>query len=417
MAIQSAETTLTFDENIGLIARFFRGAKWYGAEWYITVSGAVILVLIFLMTFLAPHLAPYDPVKSVGSPFTPPGKGHQVLIVRSDEETIQQPADLAGTLVGVRANTTGQFVALELDAKVKKFYNIEECFAALTEGQVGALLVEENVAAEFMPTYGDRLKQIGKPFGPTFALGTDNLGRDVLSRIIFGARAVLLVAILSAGFSALVGVPTGLLSGFIGGTIDRVLSLIMDSIYSFPGLILAIAMAAVLQLQMQQVLKNVTGAIGLRLSGDQTAVITGTMTTTVAIAVVYMPTFFRMVRGQVLAIKQQLYVEAARSLGARPLTILFQYIFPNVIASIVVIFSVNIADAILTEAGLSFIGLGLPPPTPDWGYDISKGRQFLAAGQWWMVTFPGLMIILVAMGFSMFGEGLSEILNPRLAEV
>jgi len=208
----------------------------------------------------------------------------------------------------------------------------------------------------------------------------------------------------------------GLMSGFVGRTFDRVLSLIMDSVYSFPGLILAIAMAAVLQLSMREALKNAAAAIGASLSSDQIAVLTGTLTTTVAIAVVYMPTFFRMVRGQVLAIKEQLYVEAARSLGARATTILFRYIFPNVIASIVVIFSVNIADAIITEAGLSFIGLGLPPPTPDWGYDISKGQQFLASGQWWMVTFPGLMIVLVAMGFSMFGEGLSEILNPRLTE-
>lgn len=415
MATQSVET-IPISENIGLIARFFRGAKWYGAEWYITVSGGIILILIFLMTILAPHLAPYDPVKPVGSPFTAPGGGRQVLIVRSEEEATQKPADLAGILVGVRANSTGQFRALELGAEVKKFYEIEECFPALTEGQVDALVVEEYVAPEFIPAYANRLKQVGEPFGQTFALGTDNLGRDILSRVIFGARAVLLVAVLSASFSALVGIPVGLLSGFIGGALDRVLSLIMDSVYSFPGLILAIAMAAVLQLQMQRVLENVMATIGARLSGDQIAVITGTMTTTVAIAVVYVPTFFRMVRGQVLAIKQQLYVEAARSLGAKATTTLFQYVFPNVIASIVVIFSVNIADAIITEAGLSFIGLGLPPPTPDWGYDISKGRQFLAAGQWWMVTFPGLMIVLVAMGFSMFGEGLSEILNPRLTE-
>ena len=415
MADQSVESHVMLDD-VGLIARFFRGAKWYGTEWYITVFGGVILVLILLMTILAPHLAPHDPVKSVGSPFTAPGEGRQILIVRTEEESIQGPGHLAGVLVGVRANSTGQFRALELGAEVKKFYDIEECFQALAEGQVNAILVEEALGPEFMPAFGDRLTQVGKAFGQTFALGTDNLGRDVLSRIIFGARAVLLVAVMSAGFSAVVGVSVGLLSGFVGGTLDRVLSLIMGSIYSFPGLILAIAMAAVLQLQMQQVLRRVAEAVSLSLTGDQIAVMTGTMTTTVAIAVVYMPTFFRMVRGQVLAIKQQLYVEAARSLGAKPSTILFRYVFPNVIASIVVIFSVNIADAILTEAGLSFIGLGLPPPTPDWGYDISKGRQFLAAGQWWMVTFPGLMIVLVAMGFSMFGEGLSEILNPRLTE-
>ena len=317
MATQSVET-IPISENIGLIARFFRGAKWYGAEWYITVSGGIILILIFLMTILAPHLAPYDPVKPVGSPFTAPGGGRQVLIVRSEEEATQKPADLAGILVGVRANSTGQFRALELGAEVKKFYEIEECFPALTEGQVDALVVEEYVAPEFIPAYANRLKQVGEPFGQTFALGTDNLGRDILSRVIFGARAVLLVAVLSASFSALVGIPVGLLSGFIGGALDRVLSLIMDSVYSFPGLILAIAMAAVLQLQMQRVLENVMATIGARLSGDQIAVITGTMTTTVAIAVVYVPTFFRMVRGQVLAIKQQLYVEAARSLESSP---------------------------------------------------------------------------------------------------
>ena len=415
MAPQSSET-IPKAHHVGLIARFFRGAKWYGAEWYITVVGALILVVVFLMTVLAPQLAPYDAVKQVASPFTPPGEGRQILIVRLGETAIQNPADLAGLAVGVRANSSGQFRALELGASVEKYYEIDLCFQALADGQVAAILVEETVGPQFLPAYAADLQQVGEPFGPTFLLGTDNLGRDVLSRIIFGARAVLLVAVISAGVSALVGIPLGLLSGFVGGAPDRIISLIMDSIYSFPGLILAIAMAAVLQLQMRELLNHVAQALGASLSGDQTAVLTGTMTTTVAIAVVYMPTFFRMVRGQVLAIKQQLYVEAARSLGAKAATILNRYILPNVIPSIVVVFSVNVADAILTEAGLSFIGLGLPPPTPDWGYDISKGRQFLPSGQWWMVTFPGLMIVLVATGFSMFGEGMSEILNPRLSD-
>jgi peptide/nickel transport system permease protein len=402
--------------DVGLIARFFRGAKWYGAEWYITVVGASILVVIFFMTVLAPHLAPYDAVKQVASPFTPPGEGRQVLIVPLGEMVVQGPADLAGLTVGVRANSSGQFQALESGASVEKYYEVEECFKALADGQVAAILVEEAVGEQYLPAYAADLKQVGEPFGPTFLLGTDNLGRDVLSRIIYGARAVLLVAVISAGVSALVGIPLGLLSGFVGGTLDRIISLVMDSVYSFPGLILAIAMAAVLQLQMRELLNRVAEALGASLSGDQIAVMTGTMTTTVAIAVVYMPTFFRMVRGQVLAIKEQLYVEAARSLGAKAGTILNRYILPNVIPSIVVVFSVNVADAILTEAGLAFIGLGLPPPTPDWGYDISKGREFLPSGQWWMVTFPGLMIVLVATGFSMFGEGMSEILNPRLSE-
>lgn len=286
----------------GLLARFLRGRKWYGTEWYMTVIGGLIVVFILgltLASFFTPRLAPYDPESRVGDPFAPPGGQH--------------------------------------------------------------------------------------------IFGTDQLGRDIFSRIIYGAQIVLQVALLSAVFSLVVGVPLGLISGFLGGRLDRVLSLVMDSIYSFPGLILAIALAALL------------GA--------------GVLNMSVAIAVVYVPIFFRLVRGQVLSIKEQLYVEAARSLGARGRTVLWRYIFPNVIPSIVVVFSLNIADAIITEAGLAFVGLGVDPSRPDWGYDIYRGRSELVGGRWWPVTFPGLAIALVALGFSLFGEGLSEILNPRLTEV
>jgi len=285
----------------GLLARFLRGRKWYGTEWYMTVIGGLIVAFIVVLTlasFLTPNLAPYNPEARSGAPFEPPNTAH--------------------------------------------------------------------------------------------LFGTDQLGRDIFSRIIYGAQIVLQVALLSAMFSLVVGVPLGLFSGFVGGRLDRVLSLVMDSIYSFPGLILAIALAAML------------GA--------------GVLNISIAIAVVYVPIFFRLVRGQVLSIKEELYVEAARSLGARGRTILWEYIFPNVIPSIVVVFSLNIADAIITEAGLAFIGLGVDPSRPDWGYDIYRGRAELVGGRWWPVTFPGLAIALVALGFSMFGEGLSEILNPRLTE-
>jgi peptide/nickel transport system permease protein len=187
-----------------------------------------------------------------------------------------------------------------------------------------------------------------------------------------------------------VGIPLGLLSAFFGGGVDRVLSLVMDSIYSFPGLILAIAMAALLG--------------------------PGMLNIAIAIAVIYVPVYFRLVRSKVLSVKEEVYVEAARSLGAAALTILVLYVFPNVIPSIVVIFSVNVADSILTEAGLSFLGLGLPPPTPDWGFDLSAGKRFVPSGYWWIITFPGAMIALLTLGFSMLGEGLNEILNPRLTE-
>lgn len=221
-------------------------------------------------------------------------------------------------------------------------------------------------------------------------MGTDNLSRDVWSRVVYGARTILGVAIAAALLSAIIGIPLGLLSGFAGGVFDRVLSLVMDSVYSFPGLILAIAFAAMLG--------------------------PGVINITLAVAVVYIPTYFRLVRGQTLSIKEEVYVEAARAIGARRGTILGRYIFPNVIATVVVVLSLNIADAIMTEAALSYIGLGLPAGIPDWGMDLSMGKKFLPSGVWWMITFPGLMIMLLALGFTMLGEGLAEILNPRLLE-
>ena len=221
-------------------------------------------------------------------------------------------------------------------------------------------------------------------------MGTDNLQRDVFSRIIFGARTILGVAILAAIISSLAGITMGLISGFSGGVFDRVLSLIMDSVYSFPGLILAIAFAAMLE--------------------------PGIISITFAVAVIYIPTYFRLVRGQTLTIKEDLYVEAARAIGAPGITILWKYIFPNVIATTAVVFTMNVGDAIMIEAALTYLGLGLPPSVVDWGMDLAMGKKFLPSGQWWLITFPGAMISLLAVGFTMLGEGLSEILNPRLLE-
>ncbi|MEW5815946.1 MAG: ABC transporter permease, partial [Spirochaetota bacterium] len=217
-----------------------------------------------------------------------------------------------------------------------------------------------------------------------------NLSRDIFSRMVHGSRTILGVAFAAAILSSLVGISLGLISGFIGGILDRLLSLVMDSVYAFPGLILAIAFAAMLG--------------------------PGIINITLAISVIYIPTYFRLVRGQTLSIKEEVYVEAARAIGARRAVILWQYIFPNVIATVVVIFSLNIADAIMTEAALSYIGLGLPAGVPDWGMDLAMGKKFLPSGTWWMITFPGMMIMVLALGFTMFGEGLSEILNPRLLE-
>jgi len=232
----------------------------------------------------------------------------------------------------------------------------------------------------------------GNPSPPSaqFPLGTDDVGRDMLSRVLAGGGVMLQVAIVSVLVCLVIGVPLGLFSSHTGGLVDKFFSLIMDSIYAFPGLILAIAIALVLG----------RGVINMALS----------------IAVVYVPSYFRVIRSQVLSIKELPYVEAANAAGAKKRTVLFRYIFPNVLPSIVVVATVNFADAILTAAGLTFIGMGVPVNIADWGWDLSNGQHLLPSGSWWVIAFPGIMIILLALGFTLMGEGLSELLNPRLEQ-
>lgn len=238
----------------------------------------------------------------------------------------------------------------------------------------------------FTPNVGPRLS----PPSSEYPFGTTRLGQDMLSRVLTGGPVMLQVAFLSALLCFVVGVPIGLFSSYIGGAIDKTFSMVMDSMYAFPGLVLAIAIAAMFE----------RGVISMSL----------------AIAVVYIPSYFRVVRSQVLTIKELPYTTAAKAAGAKWHTVLFTHILPNMVPSIVVVASVNFADAILTAAGLTFVGLGVQVDVPDWGYDLTSGRRDLASGAWWVITFPGLMIILLALGFTLIGEGLSELTSPRLKE-
>jgi len=377
------------DENIGILNRIWRGRIWYGAEWYITVFGGGLLVLIILMTIFAPLISPFNPNDLIAAPFIPPGGGQLALLARAGESSNFDLENLDGMMVGVQRNKGGGEAAVAMGAQEQRFMTQDDLLTGLQNGTVDLIFVDMEETEELLDKY-EGLEVAASGIGRVYWLGTDNLGRDVVSRIIWGSRTVMGVALSASLLSLSLGVSIGLLSGFAGGRLDKFLSLLMDSIYSFPGLILAIAMVSMLG--------------------------PGIVNVAVAVSVVYIPTFFRVVRGQVLSIKEELYVEAARSLGAKSLSILRLYILPNVVPSIVVVLSLSVADAILTEAGLSFIGLGLPPDIPDWGYDVSKGASFLVAGHWWLVTFPGIMITLVATGFSLLGEGLSEILNPRLVK-
>lgn len=241
-----------------------------------------------------------------------------------------------------------------------------------------ALLADYIAPFRYDETAGNPLS----PPNPVNPMGTDNLGYDVWSRIVYGSRTVIFVVFSSIIISAILGIPAGLVSGYIGGKLDKVLSFIMDSIYAFPSLVLAIALAVVLG--------------------------PSPVNAAIAIAIVYVPTYFRMVRGQVLSVKTEPFIEVNRALGIPLARMLFRHILPHLGPTVMVVFSLSSTDAVLTEAALSFLGLSVQPPTPDWGYELYKGKGFLLSGAWWMVFFPGLMITLLAMGFALISEGLSK---------
>jgi peptide/nickel transport system permease protein len=218
-------------------------------------------------------------------------------------------------------------------------------------------------------------------------MGTDQLHRDVFSRVIAGGKASLIVAFGAVALSMSIGSVLGWISGFSGGFLDRFLSLTMDAIYSFPSMILAIVLVAMFG-----------AGIGPMIW---------------AVGVVYIPTYFRVTRAEVLQVRETTYVEAVRAVGASNVRIILRHVAPNTVNAIMAVSSFNLADAILTVAALSFLGFGLPPPAPDWGFDIQNGQKFLQSGSWWLITFPGLMIIALSLGFGLVGEGISDLVNPK----
>jgi len=260
----------------------------------------------------------------------------------------------------------------------------------LAGGVIVVLVMLMTLLAPFLspfdPTEPTDAPRLEPPRSPHY-MGTDQLQRDVFSRVLHGGRIPILVALTSVAVSLSIGTAVGWIAGFAGGRVDRVLSLLMDAVYSFPALILAIAIVAVLG--------------------------PGLVNMTAAIAFVYIPAYFRVARAQVLVIRAQEFVEAAQAVGASRTRTLLRHIAPNTLPAVMTVPSFNVADAILTEAALSFLGFGLPPPTPDWGFDIQNGQKFVQSGFWWLVTFPGAMIILLAVGFGMIGEGVNDLLNPH----
>jgi peptide/nickel transport system permease protein len=226
-----------------------------------------------------------------------------------------------------------------------------------------------------------------KPPSLEHLLGMDQLGRDVLSRLLFGARISLTVGFLVVASAGTIGTLVGLISGYAGGLVDEGLMRLTDIFFAFPPLILAMSIA---------------GALGPSLNNAM-----------IAIAVVTWPVYARLVRGQVLALKQREFVEAARGVGASTLRILFRHLLPNTLAPILVQASFDMGGAILAAAGLSFIGFGARPPTPEWGVMISEGSKFFST-QPWLSFFPGLAILLTVTAFNLIGDGLRDAFDPRL---
>ena len=399
-------------DKVGFVRKLFLARKWYKGDWWFVLISAILLVFIILLGIFPQWFAPYDPKEEVGPSLLKPGeKTPSFLLLTSNENPAETFHDIAdktnkiGYLMGSQATQTirdtvdrlneqseEEGTGIRYNPRGARFETVQEGLEALTQGEIDGFVATEGELGTALEQYPNVsiLEEMRSSKAESFTLGTNQLGQDILSRIIWGTRIALIVGLSSALISFVIGVPLGLFSGFIGGPLDRILTLIMDSLYTFPGLILAIAIASVLGAGMGNII--------------------------VAIAVIYIPTYFRIVRGQTLTVKNELYVEAAKSLGTKMKTILLKYIFPNVLPSVVIIFSVNVADAILTEAGLSFIGLGLPPDTPDWGIDLARGQDYVRSA-WWLITFPGGMVSLVTLAFSMLGESLSEILNPRLSEL
>ena len=226
-----------------------------------------------------------------------------------------------------------------------------------------------------------------KPPGSSHLFGTDELGRDILARLTYGVRASLEAGVISVGLALVLGVPMGLLAGHFGGWLDEVLMRVADTLWSFPGLVLAIAIESILG--------------------------PGLANAMVAIGIVYAPVFARLVRSQTLSVREYEYVEAARSIGANDARIMVSYIWPNVSTPVLVQASLMLGQAILFEAALSFLGLGVPPPTPAWGSMLRTAYQYIQLDPWYSL-FPGAAIFMTVLGFNLFGDGLRQALDPRL---
>lgn len=229
-------------------------------------------------------------------------------------------------------------------------------------------------------------RRLKPPTGP-FPFGTDNLGRDILSRVILGARGALMVAFTVVGLSMTIGIPLGLIAGYRSGIVSEIIMRITDAVLAIPQLVLALALAQLMSPSLESAM--------------------------LALSLTYWPFFTRIVYAEARRLSRSVFVDALRGIGARPLRIVFLHILPNAASPIIVRATIGLGFTILTAAVLGFLGMGATPPAPDWGLTIAQSRVYLP-GAWWYALYPGLAILLTVMGFNLLGDGLRDLVDPRL---
>ncbi|HEX5298784.1 MAG TPA: ABC transporter permease [Streptosporangiaceae bacterium] len=263
----------------------------------------------------------------------------------------------------------------------------------ITAGGAVALLIV--LVALFAPLLAPYPADAGSATNPVAALqapslhhlfGTDQVGRDVFSRVLYGARVSPLVALLVLVIACLVGIPLGVVAGYFGGVADEAIMRITDIFLAFPSLLLSLAFAAVLPPSLTSL--------------------------TIAIAITWWPWYTRLIRGQAASVAGRPYVESCRALGIPAWRILLRHVLPNSVTPLIVQVSLDVGGVILTASALSFLGLGAQDPTPDWGLMVAEGQNYFTT-QWWLVTYPGLAILLTALAFNLLGDGLRDVLDPR----
>jgi peptide/nickel transport system permease protein len=262
--------------------------------------------------------------------------------------------------------------------------------SAIAGVAVLAILILLAILAPIISSYDPTAIALRSKLMPPSAahpFGTDEFGRDILTRIFYGARISLPVGLIALAIGVSLGTLVGLVAGFYGKYVDGLLMWVVDVLLAFPGLLLALLVVAILGVDLKHVM--------------------------IAVGISMIPRFARLVRGTVLSAKENLYVDAARTIGVPEHRILAQHVLPNVISPVIVLATLSLGVTILTAAGLSFVGLGAKPPSPEWGTMVSEGRQFLQH-QWWVGTFPGIAIVLTVLAVNLIGDGLRDALDPRM---